>query len=343
MTNLVTIGIPVFEAIDYIRATLESALVQTYRDIEILVVDDCGGDGTISVVQQLQSEHPRGSDIRLLRNDANHGVGYSRNRIIDEARGQYLYFLDSDDTIEADTIELMMAAMTQHQAQVVYGSYEKIDTLYHSPTVSYVYPQKVFDGPDKLAAYAFSHSGGFQVSVCNTLFSLSFLRSTGVRFLDAMFWEDMAFTYYLVTLVNCAVLLPRVTYHYLCRADSLSNYQDRAVLKREEILQNASTVDYLKRMCYQLKDKSYAPYLSSYLQMVSFYIVCHVLKRYQYIMPPIKYGELRQMMRHPVGIHTILGFKSKILTNLLSWLMGKLPVTLFIPIVRLLGRLKHAL
>ena len=343
MQTMVTIGIPVYEAATYVRAALESALAQDYDDLEILVVDDCGRDGSMAVVEDLQRHHPRGRAIRVLHNEANQGAGRSRNRIIDEARGDYLYFLDSDDWIEPATITLLMEAMRQHDAQVVYGSYEKVDTLYHHPTQQYVYPPTLLLQPGELAVYAFSHYGRFQVSVCNCLFRLGFLRATGLRFVDAMFWEDMAFTCGLVTQVSRAVLLPDVTYHYICRANSLSNYQDEAVASRDMILANASTVDRLKVHCYRQRGEGYAPLYCVYLEMVSFYVVCHVLKHRRLIAPPISNRELRQMMRHPVRAADIMRFGSLRWYNLLLWCVSKLPATLCVAVVRLMGRLKHAL
>ena len=90
----VTIGIPVYQADDYITATIGSALSQTCSNIKILIVDDCGGDRTMEVVEQLQRSHPCGIDIRILMNQSNLGVDKSRNRIIEEAQGEFLYFLD---------------------------------------------------------------------------------------------------------------------------------------------------------------------------------------------------------------------------------------------------------
>ena len=83
----VTIGIPVYKAADYIEQTMESALIQSYPNIEFLIIDDYGGDESIRFIEHLQSEHPRGKDIRILYNDRNYGVGLTRNRIIDEAQG----------------------------------------------------------------------------------------------------------------------------------------------------------------------------------------------------------------------------------------------------------------
>ena len=318
----VTIGIPVYQAADYITATLESALSQTYSNIEILIVDDCGGDSTMEVVEQLQRSHPRGIDIRILRNQSNLGVGKSRNRIIEEAQGEFLYFLDSDDTIEPDTIELLMAAMSQYYAELVYGSYEKVDNVNHSGSVKYFYPSIQMLHPDELASYVFSHYGSFQVSVCNCLYRLDFLRRSKLRFLDAMFWEDMAFTYELVTQVSRAVLLSRITYHYLCRPQSLSNYQDRQQLQLEEILQNVSTVDYLKWRCYKFRDKTYATDMCYDLQSISFYIVVNILKHRQCIVPPISNGVLCQIMRHPLPVDYCLKSRRKRIENLLFWLLS---------------------
>ena len=107
----VTIGIPVYNAKDYIVNTMESALSQTYPSIEFLIIDDCGEDGSISEVFRIKKTNPRGMHIRVLRNDSNYGVSYCRNRIIDESQGKYLYFMDSDDIIEHNTIQLLMNAM----------------------------------------------------------------------------------------------------------------------------------------------------------------------------------------------------------------------------------------
>ena len=102
----VTIGMPVFRSEAYIRQALCSALAQTYPSVEFLVVDDGSDDGSMAVVRDLQQQHPRGADIRILTHTANQGVAAARNHIIEAAQGDYLYFMDSDDQIAAETIAL---------------------------------------------------------------------------------------------------------------------------------------------------------------------------------------------------------------------------------------------
>lgn len=336
----VTIGIPVYQAADYLRVTLLSALSQTYPDIEFLIVDDCGRDGSMAIVEQLQRSHSRGGAIRILRNESNQGVGPSRNRIIEEARGRYLYFMDSDDLIEPHTIQLMMDAASRHDADVVYASYEKVDNVGHTATQVFSYPSLSLLEPDQLALYAFRQYGRFQASVCNCLMSVSFLRSSKLRFIDAVYWEDMAFTCLMVTRVRRAVLLSEVTYHYLCRPFSLSNYQERAQLQKDEILKNVATIDYLKWHCSRLRTAPYAPYMSYNLAMNSFYIVCYTLKHRHNIVPAVSTAELRQFMHYPLPLSVVLRFRHKRLSNLFLWLSGRLPAVLLLPLVWLMGHVK---
>jgi len=340
---VVTIGIPVFRARDYVRNTLLSALNQTYPDIEFLVVDDCGNDGSMEIIEDLQRTHVRGRHIRIVKNTQNLQVGYSRNRIIDEACGQFLYFLDSDDIIEPDTIRLLLENIEKYQAEVVYASYEVVDNVNGSPTRIYKKPSCLLHGHGQLALYALKNASIFHVSVCNCLFRLDFLKREGLRFIDAAFWEDMAFTYELLPKVSRAVLLPDITYHYILRPGSLSHYQDREQLEKSEIMNNVSTVHYLKSQCCLSVGESFLPYLCYNLQMSSFYIVCHILKHASRISPSFSSHELRDILQHPLGLTDILRFRSKRFQNLVLWMFGRLPVPLFLPTIWVMGKLKRAL
>ena len=339
----VTIGIPVFQSKDYIRDAVLSALSQTFKSIEFLVVDDIGKDGSIAEIKLLQEHHRRGSDIRIIVNEHNRGVGYSRNRIIDEARGRYLYFMDSDDTIEPNTIQLLYDAIVKNQAEVAYGSYEIVDRSVPHCKEVYQKDDVCLSGDGQLAEYALSHVGRFHVSACNFLMDLEFLRQSGVRFINTNYWEDMAFTYELVPKVTRAVLLSCVTYHYLRHSGSLSHYQAREQLHKEEVLANASTLNYLKEKCKAYRGQSFLPYMCYNLELNSFYIICHVLKNAHLIAPGFSHHEMRDIFCHPQSLSDILRFRSLLLQNLLFWLLSRLPIPLFSVSVKVLGKLKRAI
>ena len=338
----VTIGIPVYKSVDYIQDTMNSALAQTFPDIEYLIVDDCGNDGTMDVIKKFQMNHPRGKDIYIITNDTNLGVSYSRNRIIDEAKGQYLYFMDSDDTIESNTIQLLYDAILKNQTQIAYGSYDIIDGINKSRKEVYRKDSLVLKGIDKLALYAFKNNHKFHISVCNHLIDIVFLRKSGIRFLHILYWEDMVYTTELVTRVESAVLLPNITYHYLRRPGSLSNYQDRDVYDKGEIMKNASVLKLLKDKCTEFIEKEYIPYYCYNLEMDSFYAVCQILKNSYRITPKISLSDMRDILHHPLSIIYILKFRHKRFSNCMFWFISKTPIILFLPIIWLLGKMKRA-
>lgn len=102
MTKLVSIIIPCYNQEKYITDAIMSAENQTYKDIEIVFIDDCSTDGSLEVANELKKKY---TNIVVLKNETNLGVVDSRNKAIDVAKGFYILPLDGDDTIEPTYIE----------------------------------------------------------------------------------------------------------------------------------------------------------------------------------------------------------------------------------------------
>ena len=334
----VTIGIPMFNVENYISRTIESALLQTYKNIEILVIDDASSDKSLEIIKKIQSEHSRGKAIRILSHMYNLGVSETRNQLIDEAKGQYLYFMDSDDVIDKETISLLMNEIDAHQADVVFGSYERIELS--GERSLFQYPKMFFSDADSLASYAYQRYAGFQASACNFLVRLSLIRENHLRFYKADFWEDMVFTLNLVTLAERAVLLPDITYTYLCRENSLSNSWHYDIICKETIENFFKAVDLLKGEKDRYIQKSYYPNRCNIALMSDFYIVCNVLKKSKYIVPSFTDEELHQFMKHPATISEILQFKQLRIRNLFLFIIGEMPSFLCLLIIKLLAKIK---
>lgn len=334
----VTIGIPLYEAELYIKRSLESALSQSYPSIEYLIIDDCGHDNSMTVVREIQKTHSRGKDIRILSHSSNMGVSASRNQIIDEARGRYLYFMDSDDVISNDAISLLMDAVGVNDAEIAFGSYEKIETS--GKCTLYQYPSLQLTGKDQLASFAYRRYGGIQASACNYLVKVSLLRDSHLRFIDADYWEDFVFTFDLVTFVSRAVLLPDITYSYYCREHSLSNYQGRAFIPKSEILRNAQTIQHLKETSPILYNKVYYPNRCYNIVMTDFYIACHIVKRRKQIVPSVTNREMKHIMSHPATFRQILFSRQSRLKNLSLYLLSKLPSSLCVGMIWCIGKMK---
>ena len=334
----VTIGIPVYRSVDFIRRSIESALNQTYDSIEFLIVDDKGDDGSMNVVRQIQASHPKGEHIHVIFHQSNLGVSASRNDIIEKAQGDYLYFMDSDDVIAENTIELMMKKIAENDAEIALGSYEKIEL--DGGCYIYQYPALLLLEKDSLASFAYRKYAGIQASACNYLVKTSILREHQLRFIDTNYWEDFVFTFDLVTFISRAVLLPDITYSYICRANSLSHYQQRDEISKEEVMRNIKSIEHLKKTSSILYNKVYFPNRCYNIMMTDFYIACNILKRRNDIHPSISDKEIKAFMQHPATWGQICHFRHAKIKNVLLYFVGKLPPSFCVATIWCLGKLK---
>jgi glycosyltransferase involved in cell wall biosynthesis len=111
---------PAYNAVAYIEKAIDSAIAQTFASWELIIVDDCSADTTAQCVRSYSD--PR---IRYLKNDQNSGVARSRNRAIDEARGEYIAFLDSDDVWLPFKLEAQVQLLDSG-CDITYGTYLRI-------------------------------------------------------------------------------------------------------------------------------------------------------------------------------------------------------------------------
>ena len=195
-------------------------------------------------------------------------------------------------------------------------------------------------GKDKLAEFAYRKYGGIQASACNFLVKTSLLRENHLYFINTNYWEDLVFTLDLVTYISRAVLLPDITYTYLCRENSLSHYQQRESISKEEVMQSVNAIDHLKDTSSLLYNKVYFPDRCFNIVMSDFYIACTILKRKEDIQPSFTNEEIKSLMSHPATWKQIATFRQSRLKNQFIYLMGKLPSTLCVTAVWSLGKLK---
>lgn len=129
MTYKPTVSIitPCYNASATIAETIESVQDQTYSDWELLIVDDCSSDSSAEIIQKYAKEDDR---IRYFQTEKPSGSpSLPRNVGIDNSRGKYIAFLDSDDIWLPDKLEQQMKFLAQNNSSIIYSYYEKIDCL----------------------------------------------------------------------------------------------------------------------------------------------------------------------------------------------------------------------
>lgn len=339
---LVSIGIPVYNVGPYIRKCLLSVLNQSYPCLEIIIIDDCCTDDSMVIIDEVKNNHSRGDIIKLFNNEHNSGPGVSRNKVIDESSGKYVYFIDSDDFIEEKTIEIMVAQAEGHCADVVIASMQAIyyDTNEIEPAFSYS-SLNIIKGHDAFANYVcsdlHSHIG---ISACNTLFRLSFLIGNNLR-LAARKDEDALFLSDYYSEVNCAVLMPEITYNYLVRPGSIMGNQARKQIPVEEIRERFRTDKLMTERCHRLKDRSFYDIHCSRVVKHKFRAVCIALRHRKIFSEKLSNREIRNEIMHPAKLREILNFKHYKLYNLFFFFIGHIPSSISVGICWVLGKLMH--
>lgn len=339
MGNDVTIAIPLYRAEKYIKECLNSALAQSYPHIDFLVIDDACDDHSVDIVVQMQKEHSRGKDIRLIRHTQNVGIGETRNHLINEAKTKYLFFLDADDTISENAIQLLHDAAEKYQTDLVYGSHEQIDmTIEGHPILPTIYKPQQFLEQDEYPTYVYRKYEGIQAPIWNALINLEWFRSTGLCFLPINYWEDFALTMDLATYASRVVLLSDVTYYYYRHSGSLSNAKDLDGFCKDLIIKNIEAIEWVKGNSNRIKHKSYFPGRMVKVLMTDFYIVCNILKNKDKIQPAFSKRELRDVMKSPLTFRETISLKSRKLENLFLYMLGVLPPSISIWIITILGK-----
>jgi len=298
----------------------------------------------MDIVREYQRTHPRGKDIRIVRQPQNGGLGRARNRIIEEARGRYLYHLDADDAIAPNTISLLYEQAVKYDADMVYGSYQRIEQFDgEEKKENYSYQRQVFLQENEFADRVYNDYGFLQANTWNFLIKREIYLKNNIRHKAVNFWEDFSTTIDLPTYVTRVVLLSDITYFYYCRYGSLSNFSKRDHIAKDEILGTIGAMGQVKQGWQRVKDK---PYFHKWLYKVMtthFYIVCFILKQQEIIAPPFTDCEVRDVMRSPLTFSDLLYLKGWKCKNLSLYLIGALPAFVSVALVRLLGKSKGLL
>ena len=119
--SVFSVIVPVFNAEKTIERCVQSIVDSGQEDVEVILVDDCSKDGSLQICQRLAKQYKQ---IKVVKNDMNRGVSFTRNVGLSQATGKYLLFVDSDDYVEQDYVRSFKRTITCGTDLVVCGYYE---------------------------------------------------------------------------------------------------------------------------------------------------------------------------------------------------------------------------
>lgn len=220
-TPLVSVGIPVYNVAPLLRRCLTSVLEQTASTLEVLCVDDGSDDQSASILRDVARRDPR---VQIITHRHNAGLGPARTTATNRARGEYLFFLDSDDRIPPDAIRSLLSLAREHDADIVKGAnlyeYEDGHTQERPSFVVGNAPHEVLPGLEVFERILGVQSAPYiPISMCATLYRRSlFTRHRIIH--PATYQEDLGTTPFLMAMAERVVLTSSPSLFYLQRAGS---------------------------------------------------------------------------------------------------------------------------
>lgn len=207
---LVSVFIPMFNSSQYIREALDSIINQTYNNLEIIIIDDGSTDKSVEIVKSYND-----SRIRLIQNECNKGIPYTRNLGLKKAKGKYMAIMDSDDISYSTRIERQVEFMEKNNEVDVVGSFYEIFGYKKSKTVKAKY---VF--PDELAIF-FLFSNG----ICNStaLVRLDTIRNNNITYNNNYFVAQDYDFWTQVSKIGKLQIIPEVLVKYRTGHENITN------------------------------------------------------------------------------------------------------------------------
>jgi glycosyltransferase involved in cell wall biosynthesis len=210
--------LPVYGVEQYIEKCLRSCLEQKdfeVGDYEIIIVDDSSKDNSIAIAKDVIAQYPK-NQVKIVTRP-NGGLSAARNTGIDNAQGDYLWFIDSDDWIESDSLHILSEALTSRQNVEILSFCH--NTVYGNKTVVGSMPRssqdRTMSGLDYFVTRPF-------LSAWSRIYSRKFVTSYALRFAEGILWEDSEFNLRAFGEAKKCSCVNAALYNYLRRPNSIS-------------------------------------------------------------------------------------------------------------------------
>lgn len=271
-TPKISIIIPIYNVEPYIAECLQSVMRQTYAGpIECILVDDCGTDKSIEVAEKViedyiianqKSQIKNQISFHILHHEHNRGLSAARNTGTDAATGDYIYYLDSDDYISDDCIEMLTRPLQEYAYDVVIGDMVRFNV---EKPKSFL---KRESGPllsQKEICTEYYVKRTLYDAACNKLYKVSVIRKNGLSFLEGQLHEDDLWLYKCCAGMQSAYVQNKITYNYRNTSGSIMNSRLQNIRKRVESIY--ITADYVLNHPIDVSDDMWSTIAAHYMDM----------------------------------------------------------------------------
>lgn len=240
----VSVIIPAYNAEKYIEQCLASVSAQTLEDIEVIAVDDGSTDATRDVISAAAEADSR----IILVEQTNQYAGVARNNGMNRATGEFLYFLDADDYIEPETLEVMVASAEQYGTDIVVAKSEAFDAQTGDTwTIDFALNGQPYETAIPNAVYNPALFQSFNGWPWDKLYRTSFVKDTGYEYQPLRTTNDAFFCWCTLAVANSISCVDRILFHHRSNNNSsLEGSRDKSWPNAIEAI--TSVADELQRV-----------------------------------------------------------------------------------------------
>lgn len=210
--TIVSILIPCYNVEAYLPQCLDSIINQTYKDLQIVLVDDGSTDSTLAIAQEYAQKDSR---IEVYHQE-NMGVAAARNALLSHIKGDYFLFIDSDDWVEPNMIEFLLTYAEKEHADMV-----TCDMVKNDQATKTDFCKKTYNRDEAIERFLYHKE--FRGSLCNKLTLVSLLHNEPRFHRGISYGEDALFCWELLKEANNVIYTDRQLYHYRMNQNSLSH------------------------------------------------------------------------------------------------------------------------
>ncbi|MBQ4589587.1 MAG: glycosyltransferase family 2 protein [Bacteroidaceae bacterium] len=221
---LISCIIPIYNVAPYIIQCLESVYNQTYRNIEVILVDDCGNDNSLEIINQyLTSE--KLAITTIIHHNQNKGLSAARNTGINHAKGEWVYFLDSDDYLSLNCFETFVHLIQKYNnSQVIFGTAIQIPHEWTKACIS-VDKANIPEYTNDLSwiRKSFIKDQFLPITAWNKLIKKDFLIQNKLFFKEGIIYEDNLWNWKIGNKITTITFNKEITYFYRYVYNSIIN------------------------------------------------------------------------------------------------------------------------
>ena len=212
---LISVIIPVYNVEKYLCRCIDSVLLQTYRNLEVILIDDGSTDNCPAICDKYAKKDNR---IKVIRKK-NGGLSDARNKALDIMQGEYVTFIDSDDYVSNDYVEYLFNILNRENADISIGNLLK--TYERKRTKERPQKEKTYVFNAERALETMLYQKKFDTNACGKMYRSSLF--SDIRYPTGFLYEDFATTYLLIDQSKKIVFGSKVIYYYFQRSTSIIN------------------------------------------------------------------------------------------------------------------------